>query len=102
MSTGTPVPVLPSAAPAAAPTALEREHLVGRARLLAWLGLGWHVLEAGVAIGAGVAAGSIALVGFGADSLIEAAAGVGVIWLMAGGRPAAPPAQPRAPPAVAG
>jgi divalent metal cation (Fe/Co/Zn/Cd) transporter len=91
VSTGTPVPVLPSA-----PTALERERLVDRARLLAWLGLGWHVLEAGVAIGAGVAAGSIALVGFGADSLIEAAAGVVIIWLMAGGRPASHRAERRA------
>jgi divalent metal cation (Fe/Co/Zn/Cd) transporter len=57
------------------------DHLVRRARLLAWWGLAWHVAEAAVAIGAGIAAGSIALVGFGADSLIEALAGLVIIWL---------------------
>jgi divalent metal cation (Fe/Co/Zn/Cd) transporter len=44
------------------------------------------VLEAAVAIGAGVIAGSVALVGFGADSVIEAAAGLVVLWLVTGGR----------------
>jgi divalent metal cation (Fe/Co/Zn/Cd) transporter len=48
--------------------------------------LGWHVLEAPVAIGAGVMAGSVALVGFGADSVIEAGAGLVVLWLVTGGR----------------
>jgi len=74
----------------------EREPLVRRARLLAWAGLGWHVIEAVVALAAGVAAGSVALVGFGADSLIEAAAGVVVLWLMAGSRSASPVAERRA------
>jgi divalent metal cation (Fe/Co/Zn/Cd) transporter len=69
---------------------------VRRARNLAWLGLGWHVVEAAVAIAAGVAAGSVALVGFGADSLIEAAAGVVVIWLMADARAGTPRAERRA------
>jgi len=36
-----------------------------------------------VAIGAGLAAGSIALIGFGADSLIEALAGVILLWRFA-------------------
>jgi divalent metal cation (Fe/Co/Zn/Cd) transporter len=70
--------------------------LVRRARFLAWLGLGWHVVEAAVAIGAGVVAGSVALVGFGVDSLIEAFAGVVVIWLMADSRAASPVAERRA------
>lgn len=48
--------------------------------MLARLGLAWHGIEAAVAIGAGIAAGSIALVGFGADSLVEALAGVIVLW----------------------
>ena len=73
-----------------------RERLVRRARLLAWFGLGWHAVEAAVAIGAGAVAGSVALVGFGADSLIEAAAGVVVLWLMTGGRAASHPAERRA------
>ena len=62
-------------------TAAPPAHLVRRARLLAWLGLGWHVIEAAVAIAAGVVASSVALIGFGADSLIEALAGIVIIWL---------------------
>lgn len=73
-----------------------RERLVERARLLAWIGLGWHAIEAGVAIVAGILAGSVALVGFGADSLIEAAAGIVVIWLMNGDRSRSPGAERRA------
>ena len=60
-----------------------RAQLVSRARLLAWVGLGWHGVEAGVAIAAGVIAGSVALVGFGADSLIELRAGLVVLWRLA-------------------
>jgi divalent metal cation (Fe/Co/Zn/Cd) transporter len=62
------------------PPGADRERLVRRAKFLARLGLAWHGIEAAVAIGAGVVAGSIALVGFGADSLVEAAAGVIVLW----------------------
>ena len=74
----------------------ERDGLVRRAQLLAWIGLGWHVIEAAVAIAAGVIAGSVALIGFGADSLIEVGAGVVVLWLMAGGRSSSPRAERRA------
>jgi divalent metal cation (Fe/Co/Zn/Cd) transporter len=76
--------------------ATPRLGLVRRARALAWLGLAWHVVEAAIAIAAGVVAGSVALVGFGADSLIEAFAGVVVIWLMAESRAASPAAELRA------
>jgi divalent metal cation (Fe/Co/Zn/Cd) transporter len=44
------------------------------------------VLEAAVATAAGVVAGSVALVAFGADSVIEAGAGFVVLWLVTGGR----------------
>src|SRR6266508_3023697 len=64
----------------------ERRKLEQRARLLAWGGIGYHVLEAAIAIGAGLAAGSIALIGFGADSLIESLAGLVVLWLFTGAR----------------
>jgi divalent metal cation (Fe/Co/Zn/Cd) transporter len=64
----------------------ERARLVRRAKLLAWGGLAWHGVEAGVAIGAGLVAGSIALIGFGADSLIEALAGIVLLWRFAGTR----------------
>jgi divalent metal cation (Fe/Co/Zn/Cd) transporter len=64
----------------------SRASLVGRARRLAWIGLGWHGIEAAVAIAAGVVAGSVALVGFGVDSLIELAAGLVVLWRLASAR----------------
>ena len=53
----------------------ERERLERRARLLAVGGIAYHFVEFAIALGAGIAAGSIALIGFGADSLIEAFAG---------------------------
>ncbi len=78
------LPVFHVAAPATpGPGAARRAALMRRARFLAWVGLGWHVIEATIAIAAGVAAGSIALIGFGADSVIEAAAGIVVLWLVA-------------------
>lgn len=51
---------------------------------LEYLTVAWNVVEAVVAVGAGVAAGSIALVGFGLDSLIEVFAAVVVIWEFTG------------------
>ncbi len=96
MSARAPLPVLPITSVPAGASAGEREHLVRRAQLLAWVGLGWHVIEAAVALGAGVIAGSVALIGFGADSLIEVAAGIVVLWLMAGGRSTSPRAERRA------
>jgi divalent metal cation (Fe/Co/Zn/Cd) transporter len=64
--------------------------------LLAWTGNGWHLVEFGVALAAGIAAGSVALVGFGLDSLIEVAAAGVVIWLFSGGRGSSHPAERRA------
>jgi divalent metal cation (Fe/Co/Zn/Cd) transporter len=60
--------------------AAARERLVERARKLVWIGLAWHCVEAGVALAAGLVASSIALVAFGADSLIELLAGGIVLW----------------------
>jgi cation diffusion facilitator family transporter len=42
--------------------------------------VGWNVVEAVVAIGAGIIAGSVALIGFGADSAIEVISAVGLLW----------------------
>lgn len=60
-----------------------RARLVERARKLVWIGLAWHCVEAGVALAAGLVASSIALVAFGADSLIELLAGGIVLWRFA-------------------
>src|SRR5215208_6851038 len=64
--------------------------------MLAWLGIGWHGIEAAIAIAAGVVASSIALVGFGADSLIESAAGFVLLWRFAGSRSGSDRAEERA------
>jgi len=63
---------------------------------LAWGGIGWHFIEFGIALVAGIAAGSIALIGFGADSLIEALAGFVVLWLFTGTRRGSDHAERRA------
>ena len=57
-----------------------RDLLLRRGVRLEWFTIGWNSVEAVVAIGAGLLAGSIALVGFGLDSVIETAAGVMVLW----------------------
>ena len=57
-----------------------RDFLLQRGIRLEWFTIGWNSVEAVVAIGAGLLAGSIALVGFGLDSVIETAAGLMVLW----------------------
>jgi divalent metal cation (Fe/Co/Zn/Cd) transporter len=78
------------------PATPERERLVRRARFLAWLGISWHAIEAAIAVGAGIAAGSIALVGFGADSVVESIAGFVLIWRFGGNRHGSEAAEQRA------
>lgn len=80
----------------------ERPKLERQARLLAWGGIAWHVVEFAIALGAGLAAGSIALVAFGADSLIEALAGFVVLWLFTGNRLGSHSAERRAQQLIAG
>jgi divalent metal cation (Fe/Co/Zn/Cd) transporter len=89
----------PPAAARAAPPPLdpaERERLVRRARQLAWGGNAWHFIEFAIAVGAGIAAGSIALVGFGIDSLIESLAGFIIVWRFAARRAHSETAERRA------
>jgi divalent metal cation (Fe/Co/Zn/Cd) transporter len=64
----------------------ERKQLERRARILAWGGIAYHFVEFAIALGAGITASSIALIGFGVDSLIEALAGFVVLWLFTGAR----------------
>jgi cation diffusion facilitator family transporter len=51
-----------------------------RALRLEYFTIGWNVIEAFVAIGAGLIAGSVALIGFGVDSGIEVISAVGLLW----------------------
>lgn len=60
--------------------ASREEALHRRALRLEWFTVLWNVIEAGVAIVAGVIAGSTALVAFGADSLTEVTSAVGLLW----------------------
>ena len=64
----------------ATPPATARADLVRRGRLLAWFTIAWNALEGLVGIAAGIAAGSIALIGFGVDSYVEVFAGGVVLW----------------------
>ena len=75
---------------------VDRRRLEQQARRLAWGGIGYHFLEATIAVAAGLAAGSIALIGFGADSLIESLAGLIVLWLFTGARLGSSTAERRA------
>ncbi len=57
-----------------------RAELVRRGLRLGYLTVGYNSLEAVIALLAGVLAGSVALVGSGADSLIEVTAGIAALW----------------------
>ncbi len=58
-----------------------------RAVLLAWFTVAWNAVEAVVALGAGAAADSSALVGFGLDSTIEVSSALVVLWHLRAPRP---------------
>lgn len=87
---------LPVTLPPASTDRETIERLAARARLLSWLSLGWMSVEGAVALAAGFAAGSIALVGFGLDSVIEGLASVVIIWRFTGGRTHSDAAEHRA------
>ena len=56
-----------------------------RGRRLAYLTIIWNSIEAIIAVGAGIAAGSIALVAFGVDSVIEVSSGAIILWRLMSG-----------------
>ena len=62
------------------PPRSDRLPLIYEAFRLEWLTIGWMTVEAVVAIGAGVAAGSLVLVAFGLDSVIELASAGVLMW----------------------
>jgi divalent metal cation (Fe/Co/Zn/Cd) transporter len=57
-----------------------------KARMLSWLSLAWMGAEGVIALGAGMAAGSIALIAFGLDSFIEGFASLVIVWRFTGAR----------------
>jgi hypothetical protein len=79
---------VPPAAPAGS-AALRRAVLTRRIRLLVAATIVYNVIEAVVAISAGVVADSTALIGFGLDSVIEVSSAAAVAWQFAGRDPEA-------------
>jgi divalent metal cation (Fe/Co/Zn/Cd) transporter len=61
---------------------IARQTIALRGRRLEYFTIGWNSLEGLIAVGAGVVAGSISLVGFGVDSFIEVTSGVTLLWRM--------------------
>jgi divalent metal cation (Fe/Co/Zn/Cd) transporter len=61
-------------------SAAERTRLGRRAQLLAGASVTYNVIEAVIAVTAGVVAGSVALVGFGLDSVVEVSSGLIILW----------------------
>lgn len=58
----------------------QRRLLGRRAQLLAGASVAYNLVEAGIAITAGVVAGSVALIGFGLDSVVEVSSGLIILW----------------------
>ncbi|MGH3352005.1 MAG: cation diffusion facilitator family transporter [Nocardioides sp.] len=61
-------------------TPVDRKRLGRRAQLLAAASVAYNGLEAVIAITAGLVAGSVALVGFGLDSIVEVSSGLIILW----------------------
>jgi divalent metal cation (Fe/Co/Zn/Cd) transporter len=57
-----------------------RDQALARASNLEYLTVGWNVLEGIIAVVAALAAGSVALLGFGIDSFVESASGAVLLW----------------------
>ena len=65
---------------ASTPTAIERTALVARGRRLEYFTIIWNGFEAAVSLVSGLLAGSVALVGFGLDSVIETISAGILLW----------------------
>ena len=81
------------------PGATPRATLLRRGIHLEGLTVGYNALEGLIAIGAGIAAGSVALTGFGVDSVIEVTSGVLLWWRLRaelGSAPLGPAVEARA------
>jgi len=60
---------------------------------LEWLTVGWNVVEGVIGVSAALAAGSVALLGFGIDSFVESASGGVLVWRLKAERTAMAPAE---------
>jgi divalent metal cation (Fe/Co/Zn/Cd) transporter len=80
----------------AAVTIGERALLVRRVKHISWLSLVWMTAEGVIGVWAGIAANSIALIGYGIDSTIAGIGSLVVIWRFTGGRAQSDAAEERA------
>lgn len=63
------------------PPSADRRHSLGRrAQQLAGASVAYNLIEAALAITAGAIAGSVALIGFGLDSIVEVSSGLVILW----------------------
>lgn len=62
--------------------AIARQELAHRGKRLEYFTIAWNTLEGLLGIAAGAVAGSIALLGFGVDSLVEVTSGATLLWRM--------------------
>ena len=68
-------------------TTEDRARYGRRAQLLAGASVAYNGIEAVIAIAAGLVAGSVALVGFGLDSIVEVSSGLIILWQFRHARP---------------
>ncbi len=61
----------------------DHDQLLARGRRLQIATIAWNLMEVFVTIGLGIAAGSLALVAFGLDSIVEVFASLVAIWYIA-------------------
>lgn len=80
MSEPQPLQISPTPPTTWTTDAEQRRKLSRRAQLLAGASVTYNVIEAVIAISAGLVAGSVALVGFGLDSVVEVSSGLIILW----------------------
>jgi divalent metal cation (Fe/Co/Zn/Cd) transporter len=97
----TALPPAPGQPAALAAGSTEWQRFARRAVLLSWLSLAYMAAEGAVAVTAALLAGSVALLGFGLDSVIEGLASVIIIWRLTGRRALSETTERRAQTAVA-
>jgi divalent metal cation (Fe/Co/Zn/Cd) transporter len=61
----------------------SHQAMLDRGRRLQYATIAWNLMEVFVTIGLGIAAGSLALIAFGLDSLVEVFASLVVVWYIA-------------------
>ena len=87
MSAGLELPIAATPAVVSAPARdADWQRAARRAVLLSWVSLFYMAVEGGVGVWQGVAAGSIALVGWGLASFIEGIASAVIVWRFTGSR----------------